>query len=197
VTRILGVSSSQRKASRSRLLVERVVEQGRGFGAEGRLLDLRTTPLSMLQPEDYEASTNYETVREMVEWADALVLATPDYHGGMAAPIKNFLDHFWEEFAGKLFGFVIASHEKGLTVQDQLRTAVRQCYGWSLPYGIGFNGDKEMDVRAGTLEPKLEKRVRMMARDLVVYGALLRGQFRADLAAQPAPPSFAARFRED
>jgi len=36
--------------------------------------------------------------------------------------MKNFLDHFWREFAGKLFATIVASHEKGLTVTDQLRT---------------------------------------------------------------------------
>jgi NAD(P)H-dependent FMN reductase len=72
----------------------------------------------------------------MVKWADAFILATPDYHGSMAGSMKNFLDYFWSEFAGKLFGYICSSHEKGLTVMDQMRTAVRQCYGWSMPYGI-------------------------------------------------------------
>jgi azobenzene reductase len=38
-----------------------------------------------------------------VIWADAFVLASPD-HGSMSGVMKNFLDHFWEEFAGKAFG---------------------------------------------------------------------------------------------
>ena len=59
--------------------------------------------------------------------------------------MKNFLDHFWREFAGKLFASVVASHEKGLTVTDQLRTVARQCYAWSMPYGVSF-ADRE-DVR--------------------------------------------------
>jgi azobenzene reductase len=32
--------------------------------------------------------------------------------------MKNFLDHFWEEFAGKVFGYICTSHEKGLTVMS-------------------------------------------------------------------------------
>ena len=56
----------------------------------------------------------------------------------MSSTIKNFLDHFWQEFAGKLFATIVASHEKGLTVTDQLRTVARQCYAWSLPYGDSF-----------------------------------------------------------
>jgi hypothetical protein len=35
--------------------------------------------------------------------------------------MKNFLDQYWEEFAGKMFGFIyiFTSHERGLTVMDQ------------------------------------------------------------------------------
>ena len=40
----------------------------------------------------------------------------------MSGALKNFLDHFYEEFAGKVFGYIVASHEKGLTVMDQMRS---------------------------------------------------------------------------
>jgi hypothetical protein len=45
----------------------------------------------------------------------------------------------------------VASHEKGLTVADQMRTAIRQCYGWSMPYNISVNGEKDFDSK-GDLE---------------------------------------------
>jgi hypothetical protein len=43
-------------------------------------------------------------------------------------------------------GYLCASHEKGLTVMDQLRTAVRQRYGWSMPYGVSINEDQDFDA---------------------------------------------------
>jgi len=54
-----------------------------------------------------------------IDRAGAYILGTPDYHGSISSALKNFLDHFWQEFAGKLFASVVASHEKGLTVTDQ------------------------------------------------------------------------------
>jgi FMN reductase len=45
----------------------------------------------------------------MVKWADAFILATPDYYGSMSGSIKNFVDYFWSEFAGKLFGYICSS----------------------------------------------------------------------------------------
>src|SRR5262245_37404544 len=138
MTKILGVNGSRRKKSHTRKLLANLLEQAKGFGAEIELIDLAETPLSLFHPDGNEADPVLERTTELVLWADAYVLGSPDYHGSMSGVIKNFLDHYWQEFTGKLFGYVVASHEKGLTVQDQMRTAIRQCYGWSLPYGIGF-----------------------------------------------------------
>jgi FMN reductase len=81
--------------------------------------------------------------------------------------MKNFLDHFWREFAGKLFVTIVASQEKGLTVTDQLRTVARQCYAWTLPYGVAFT--TEQDVKEGAIvSDDLKARLEMMARDLRV-----------------------------
>jgi FMN reductase len=111
----------------------------------------------------------------------------------MSGGLKNFLDYFYEEFAGKLFGCIVASHEKGLTVMEQMRTAVRQCYGWSMPYGISVGG--EQDFAGSTISnARLAKRVEMMSRDLVVYGRLLRSQFTSDVAGTE-PNTFAAHYR--
>ena len=63
---------------------------------------------------------------------------------------------------------------------DQMRTAVRQCYGWSLPYGISINGDQDIHDDEIT-NPKLKSKLEMLARDLVVYGKIIRQQFVNDL----------------
>jgi FMN reductase len=135
-----------------------------------------------------------EEAARAVVWADAFILASPDYHGSVSGALKNFLDHFYREFGGKVFGYVVASHEKGLTAMDQMRTAVRQCYGWSLPYGFSINGD--LDFAGGHItNAELSRRLQMMSRDLVVYGRLLRGQFAGDLQSSE-PDTFAARYRQ-
>ena len=88
----------------------------------------------------YTTATGNEIfeITELIKKADAFVLATPDYHCSMSGSLKNFLDYFWSEFIGKTFGYIVGSHEKGLTVMHQMRTAVRQCYGWSMPHGISI-----------------------------------------------------------
>ena len=112
----------------------------------------------------------------------------------MSGALKNYLDYHWEEFGGKLFGYICASHEKGLTVMGQMRTAVRQCYGWSLPYGVAFDGKEVFDESGKITNPRTEQRLKMMVRDLSVYGELLRSQFRRDLSGDISD-TFAVRFK--
>ena len=194
--KILGVSGSMREHSRSRRALDLVLEAARERGAETRLLDLHEIDLPMYRPNGAKDAASVAGAAEAVNWAGAFVLASPDYHGSMSGAMKNFLDYFWTEFAGKVFGYLCASHEKGLTVMDQMRTAVRQCYGWSLPYGVAIHGDEDFDAEGNVSRPAVERRLRMLARDTVVYGSLIREQFARDLVALDEPHTFAARYRK-
>jgi FMN reductase len=187
---VLGVAGSIRSGSYSRQALQMALEHAKKYGAEVRLLDIDDLPL---YDPNASASKEVEKAGEAVAWADAIILASPDYHGSMSGALKNFLDHFYEEFAGKLFGYIVASHEKGLTVMDQMRTAVRQCYGWSIPYGVAVNGPQ--DFSGGKIvNARLAKRLQMMSRDLVVYGAIISSQFKRDLGSSEQD-TFAAHYR--
>jgi FMN reductase len=157
------------------------------------MLDFANEPLALYNPDTAHDLPGYPELQARVERADALVLGTPDYHGCIGSAMKNFLDHFWREFAGKLFVTIVASHEKGLTVTDQLRTVARQCYAWTLPYGVSLTED--MDVKDGKItSDALRQRLQMMVRDLRVYGEVLARQRRADLTAPDA--GFMARHKK-
>lgn len=192
---VLGVGSSMRQGSYSTTALNMILDMAKGNEAETKLLDLRQTNLPML----YAAKDDtHEIVHatELVEWADAYILATPDYHGSMSGSLKNFLDYFWSEFAGKTFGYIVASHEKGLTVMDQMRTAVRQCYGWSIPYGVSINPEDDFNDKRKVINKRLSSRLDMLARDLVVYGKLIRKQFVNDLLQNAPVNTFAAYYKK-
>ena len=193
--KILGVSGSMRVGSHGAQALNIVLNAAREHDAETRVLDLRVVDLPIYRPEDAIETDGLREANEAVNWADAFVLASPDYHGSMSGAMKNFLDYYWSEFAGKVFSYLCASHEKGLTVMDQMRTAVRQCYGWSLPYGVSFNGGQDFTATGEVKNERLAHRLRMLARDTVVYGALIRDQLQRDLQSD-IPDTFAARYRK-
>lgn len=189
---VLAVVGSLNRNSVTRIVVNAVGETLRGRGCIVDVLDFFHEPLALFNPDSAYGSAHYRPLQERVERADVYLLGTPDYHGSMSGAIKNFLDHFWREFAGKLFATIVSSHEKGLTVTDQLRTVARQCYAWSLPYGISFS--ERDDLKDGQVASEsLKKRLEMFTHDIRVYGAVLAEQRRADLAG--SEPGFLARYR--
>lgn len=197
--KILGVGSSMRRNSYGTKALKFILDMTKKYDTETRLLNLRETKLPLFDPdgsteEDTSLSDELRKITDYVIWADAFVLVSPDYHGSMSGVMKNFLDHYWEEFAGKTFGYVCTSHEKGLTVMDQMRTAIRQCYGWSLPYGVSINGELDFNTKGEIINDLLVKRLDMLAHDLVTYGRLIREQFLKDISSNVLN-TFAARYK--
>ena len=193
--RVLGVGSSMRQDSFSTETLKIILNKVNKNGGDTRLLNLYSNPLPMYTAEYNEKLSGIKHAVELVNWADAIVLATPDYHGSMAGSLKNFLDYFWAEFAGKTFGYICSSHEKGLTVMDQMRTAIRQCYGWSLPYGISINSNQDFNADREIINVQLLGRLESFARDLVVYGGLISNQFKKDLNST-IQNSYAVHYRK-
>src|SRR6266581_859744 len=178
---VLAVAGSLHRKSVTRAVVQHVAKRLKAEGCLVDVLDFETEPLPLYNPDTAYDSPGFEPLQARVERADAYVLGTPDYHGSISSAMKNFLDHFWREFAGKLFATIVASHEKGLTVTDQLRTVARQCYAWTLPYGLSFA--EPDDVREGQISSdELKKRLDMFVHDVRVYGTVLARQRHADLA---------------
>jgi NAD(P)H-dependent FMN reductase len=191
--KVLAVSGSMQEKSNLRLALSVILNEAARRGAQTHLLDLQQLDLPMFRPGVDCSNQGIVEARERVAWANVIVLGTPDYHGSMSGAMKNFLDYHWRDFAGKLFGYVCTSHEKGLTAMDQMRTAVRQCYGWSLPYGTSF--DSGESYHDGEPNENLRFRLNMMARDLVAYGTVLAEQFARDLESDETA-TFAARYRK-
>lgn len=179
---VLGVSGSMGEKPVSLAALRIALDAARSYGAETRLLDLRELDLPIYRPDAAVKPASVQQAADAVRWADAFILSSPDYHGGMSGALKNFLDYHWREFAGKLFGYICSSHDKGITAMDQMRIAVRQCYGWSLPYGAAVHGEQDI-AEDGTLRnDPVRQRLRLVGRDVATYGAMLAEQYRRDLA---------------
>jgi FMN reductase len=189
---VLLVIGSPREKSVTRAAMQHLAARLRDAGCAVDVLDLRENTLPPYNPDTSYAHPEFGAFKARLVRAEAIVLGSPDYHGCVSSTLKNFLDHFWQEFTGKLIGHV-ASHEKGLTVIDQLRTMARQCYAWTMPYAVAVQ--EKVDVTDGAVtSDSARQRLEMFARDLRVYGALLARQRAADLAG--TEPGFLARARK-
>ena len=191
--KVMAVIGSLHGQSVTRVAVNHVAAELRASGCKVDVLDFAAEPLPLLNTDATFTEDYYGPLKARVVAADVFVLGTPDYHGSISGAMKNFLDHFWKEFTGKLFAPMVASHEKGLTAHDQMRTVARQCYAWSLPYAVSFM-EKEDVADGDIVSDKFRDRLEMMIADVQVYGKLLATQRRTDLAGTDA--TFLAQLRK-
>ena len=190
---VLLVVGSLHESSITRVVINHLADNLSADGCEVNTLDFIEEPLPLFNPDTVWEQDYYPILKQQIVSADVIVLGTPDYHGSISSTLKNFLDHFWKEFAGKLFATVVASHEKGLTVHDQLRTVARQCYAWVMPYGVSFM--EKVDVKEGQIaSDELKNRLEMLQKDIQTYGRVLADQRALDLSSNT--PGFLAQLRK-
>lgn len=181
--RIVGVYGSLRPGSYTAILVDHALASAERRGAEVRKCDLRELALPMFEDDaDYSADAAHQQVTELVKWADGFILGSPEYHGSMSGALKNFFDHYYHEFSGKCFGLVAAAGGgNAVSCFTHMRASVQYCHGWSLPYQIGATRADFEEGGTAIKNPRVIDRLDRLARDLVVYGALLKEQFDRDL----------------
>ncbi|MBD2846038.1 NAD(P)H-dependent oxidoreductase [Paenibacillus sp. IB182496] len=141
--KIAIVAGGNRRQSTSTLLaryIQTCIEQA---GHEVSFIDLYTVPLPFFSP-DQGASDNAEVLelQQKVGVAQAIVLATPDYHGGPSGVLKNALDHLgFDHFDGKaVLSASSSGGAVGVSPLQQLQTIVRNVHGINCPEWISIGG---------------------------------------------------------
>jgi azobenzene reductase len=92
---VVGTSAAQ---SATHAVVGHIAHRLQALGADVDIFDPSKEPLLLFNPESSYSADEFLQLKRRVEQADAYVLATPDYHGSISSTLKNFLDHFWQEF---------------------------------------------------------------------------------------------------
>lgn len=184
MTKILAVCGSSFGNAHSWVMLQAAGEAAAKAGATVDYLDLRQHPLPLLGQTD-DHSKNVEGIKKRVAAADAFLIATPEYHGNMSGVAKNFFDHHYKEFAGKVFGIIVATGgSQGVSAAKTVQYAVQYCHGWNLPYIVGASG--AAFTKDGKLsDDKVRNRLHNMGRDVAIYGQLTHAQFQKDLKLPP------------
>lgn len=93
--RILAFSGSTRRDSFNQRLVAIAAEAAATTGADTTLISLRDVPMP-LYDADLEATDglpeNARSFRNLLKAADGILIASPEYNGGMSAVLKNAID---------------------------------------------------------------------------------------------------------
>lgn len=172
-TRVVAVAGSLRDASFTRRALDVALEGVEAAGGVGDLLDLREYDLPPLDPADGDAG-DASALREIVADADAIILATPNYHGSYSGVLKNALDYLGrDEFAGKTVGLLeVAGGRFPKPAMAHLRGVCRTLNAWTLPLEVGIPRSHETVGEDRIVDDDVRERVRHLGAQAVAYAGV-------------------------
>ncbi|MBE7188508.1 NADPH-dependent FMN reductase [Jatrophihabitans endophyticus] len=130
-----------------------------------------------------QTSTVAESLVEAVRRADAVVIATPGYHGGMSGLVKNALDHLEAlrtdarpYLDGRAVGVIVSAGgwQAAGSALVSVRSAVHALRGWPTPFGVTVNSAEQRPDGDGRFDERVEGALDVLAAQLAQFLAWQR-----------------------
>jgi FMN reductase len=112
--------------------------------------------------------------------ADAVIIATPGYHGGMSGLVKNAIDHLEPLRAsdrpyldGRAVGVIVAASgwQACGTTLVSVRSAIHALRGWPTPFGVMVNSAEQPVATDGTFDEPITGALQILAAQLTDFAA--------------------------
>lgn len=178
---VVGIGGTTRAQSSVEKLVRCVLEQAENQGAATHLFDGRTlASLPHYSPENPERTLEQKALVEAVRKADAVVIGSPAYHGGISALVKNAIDLLEDlnkdtrvYLSKRPVGLVVSAYgwqACGLTLQS-MRGIVHSMRGWPTPLGITVNalGQKPFNENGELVDEGIRKLCSVQAQEILDF----------------------------
>ncbi|MBD2183238.1 NADPH-dependent FMN reductase [Aerosakkonema funiforme] len=178
MVKVVGIGGSLRPDSYSQQALRIAAQRVEALGAEVEILDLREMQLPFCNgEEEYPDYPDVERLRNAVKGADALILATPEYHGSLSGVLKNALDLMsFDELSNKVTGLIsVLGGQSNSNALNDLRVILRWVHGWVIPEQIAIGQVwKAFGPDGKLLDEKLSQRFDGFAQSLVESTRKLR-----------------------
>jgi FMN reductase len=181
--RVLCVGGSTRPGSGSESAIKVCAAAASAAGAEIDLITGRDLLFPIYDTETAERDPLARHFVEAVRAADALIIASPGYHGSMSGMLKNALDHLEDTrnddrvyLDGMPVGCVAVAYGWQATVSTlhSLRVTVHALRGWPSPLGATLNvsSGKIFDPSGACVEDSARFQLETVAAQVVEFAKL-------------------------
>lgn len=179
MVKIVGIGGSLRPDSSSYQALNTAIQRVQALGVSTEILDLRQMQLPFCTGGgDYPGYPDVMRLRETVQEADGLILATPEYHGSISGVLKNALDLMsFDQLSGKVTGLIsVLGGQSNSNALNDLRIIMRWVHAWVIPEQIAVGQSwKAFGEDGKLLDEKLSQRFDQFAVSLVENTRKLRG----------------------
>jgi FMN reductase len=165
---VVGIGGSTGATSTTTRLLRDCLDRLATLGAETVLFGpdmLAALPLFAVHSDARSAES--ERLAEAVRRADAVVIATPGYHGGISGLVKNAIDHLEllrederPYLDGRAVGAIVtaAGWQASGTTLVAVRSAIHALRGWPTPFAVTVNTvEQQLD------DPRVEGAIEVLA----------------------------------
>jgi azobenzene reductase len=175
--KVVLIAGSNRRLSASTKMCRYIEQELQALGCTTELYDLYSRPLPIYSPDEDEIKDSHVlALKQAMFEAEAVVLATGEYHGGMTGALKNALDYLgFEHFDSKMVLAVSASGGAvGISALQQIQTTVRYVHGINCPEWISIGGSNRSFLPDGEPESApVKERVKRVVRYFAETARLL------------------------
>jgi len=178
---IVGLGGTLRPGSSTEKVLSHVLRHAASLGAKTLLFSGEMICLPTYVPRETFRCERSAALLEALRKADAIVVGSPGYHGGISGLVKNALDYTEDMskdaapyFEGRAVGCIAtgAGWQGANSTLNSLRSVVHALHGWPTPLGIAFNTQEPLFDSAGEcLIPGASESMRLMADQLVDFAS--------------------------
>ncbi|MDT4936874.1 MAG: reductase [Pseudonocardiales bacterium] len=187
---VVGIGGSMNATSTTQRLLDHALSLVRSRGA--RTLAFGGDELAALPAFVPEGLTPGATAAPLVGAvcaADAVIIATPGYHGGMSGLVKNGLDHLEllrddvrPYLDGRAVGVIVAAagwQACGTTLVS-VRSAVHALRGWPTPFGVTVNSAEQRPDSGGGFDARVTGALEILATQVMDFVSWRAAAHRLD-----------------
>ncbi len=188
--RVVCIGGSTRPGSSSEKAIKISAAAAEAAGAAVDLIVSRELIFPIYDTETADRSAEAARFVKSVRAADALIIASPGYHGSMSGMIKNVLDYLEDTnkddrvyLDGMPVGCIAVSYGWQATVStlQSIRTTVHALRGWPSPLGATINASGTVFGPDGAcLDEGAKFQLETVARQVVEFAVLRKAGLLPD-----------------
>lgn len=186
---IVGIGGTTRANSSCEKALRCALVAAEGQGAETILLGAADLDMPNFAPERDERPPNALRLIAEVRRADAIIISSPGYHGGVSGLVKNAIDYLEDlrdadppYLDRRAVGLIVsaAGWQATATTLVALRNVVHALRGWPTPLGVCVNtADPAFDGEGRCLSPSVQRQFDLLASQVMQFSCAFSGSHRA------------------
>jgi FMN reductase len=189
--RVLCIGGSTRPNSSSEKAVKVSASAAEAAGAVVDLMVSRELMFPIYDTETADRTPEASRFVKAARAADALIIASPGYHGSMSGMLKNVLDYLEDTnkdervyLDGVPVGCIAVSYGWQATVStlQSIRTTVHALRGWPSPFGATINATEPIfDADGACIDERARFGLETVAKQVVEFAQLRKAGLLPDV----------------